>query len=879
MNRAGNAQMAATGKQFKSLYHNAKLAQTGVREIGTGMRQLAMFGMGAIAVLGGVVKRGMEFGKAWTDARAVLRGAPKDIQALRYQSKQLGATTLFTAAQAAKGMEELARAGLDAKRVSQAIRPVIKLSIADNVDVAAASKLAARAVNVFKDQMLTFTQVADHFAYVSRNSATNTTELSEAFKFAAPAARLAKQDFSELMGTLGLLAQAGYVGSLAGTAYKNAVVKLAKGGEAANKVFGGRQAFLNAVTDKKTGKWKSFADILRLTMTRLGKIKNEAVRAGLAFKLFGIRGIATFGAFEAGQGEDFANLITNIKKGSIGTAEAMAKIKQQSLHGQWLLFKSALDGVALSLYDIIQPTVVASVKMFSTALSDVAAAFKMMSEGATESEVAIKKGKLIAAVAFGIKEAFVEVGQTLKKTGLTIYGVLAKISGKSKLSAKDITKLVTKFILFAAAITPIIAGVGALALAFSGMFQVVSGGIKIISALTSRWGLAFLAITYAFAGGKKKGESYFVTMTRGLKRMISFANKLLWPFKQLAKYLGTIPALMAGIMTYKVGKGLLARAGGALSMSRNPLARALGGVTGAATGMPVFVTNWPPGAALGGGAGGLGAGPAAAAGKAGFFSRLGRFGKTVGMGAAGLFTGGKVVSTSVGATAGAAKFAGALGTAGMAVGAFTAAIAPAAAGLYAMGRAYDPKFQAEHRRKIMKMAKEDQANTLYEIIQSTAKKQGVKFRAEKFRSLEEIRAETWEQKRARETREKYGIEAGETELLKKSYKQIRAGQYWEAAGGTAEFGTERMAGLYAKTSDYELSQLGLTREMVTQLRAIALAGTQQLNFLAQGFVTKVVIDGKEVAIATATHRNESRERAGKIPTAGSRRRALTRGTD
>jgi len=680
--------MKATGGAFQGLYKNAKMAQQGVRQIGTGFRQLGMFGMGAIAVLGGVVKRGMEFGKAWSDARAVLRGAPKDIDALRARAKQLGATTLYTASQAAQGMEELARAGLDARRVAVAIRPVLKLSVADNVELAQSAKIVAGAMNQFKDQITDATQVTDMFAYVSRNSMTNTTELGDAFKYAGPAARLAKQDFYELMGTLGLLAQANIRGSLAGTAYKNAVTKLAKGGATANKIFGGKQAFLNAVTDKKTGKWKSFSKIMLLTMKKLSGIKNEAERAGLAFKLFGLRGISTFSAFNEAGTQDFANLITNIRKQSKGTADEMARIKQQSLHGQWLLFKSALDGVALALYDIIKPSVISAVKMASGTLSDLAAAFKMMTSGASEAKVAKKWGKTIAGVAFGIKEAFVEVGKTLKSIGKTIFGVMAKISGNSKMSAKDITKLVTKFILFAAALAPVIAGVGVLGLAFGGMFNIVVGGMKVLSALTSKWGLAFMAITYVFSGGQKKGESFFVTMTRGLKNMISLANKLLWPFKMLAKHLGTIPALMAGIMTYKVGKGLLARAGSALSMSRNPLARMLGGVTGSATGMPVYVTNMPAG---GFGGGGMPGGPGAAAGGASWLAR------------AGLAMGGS--SSAMTAALGGSNWAilgSGLSTAGMALGGFAAALAPAVAGLYEMGKAYDPKYQKALRSKLMK---------------------------------------------------------------------------------------------------------------------------------------------------------------------------------
>lgn len=882
-NQPGVSQMKATGGAFAGLYKNAKMAQAGVRQIETGMRQLGMVGMGAVAVLGGIVKRGMEFGKAWKDAQAVLRGVPKNIEALQWRAKQLGATTLFTAAQAAKGMEELARAGLTAKQVSLAIRPVLKLSVADNVELAQSAKIVASSMNMFRKEIKNVSEVTDTFAYVSRNSMTNTTELGEAFKYAGPAAKIAGQSFYETMGTLGLLAQAGIRGSLAGTALKNALVKLSKGGETANKIFGGKKAFINAVTDKNTGRWKSLTEILTLTMKKLANVKNDAERAALAFKLFGIRGITTFAAFKEAGVEDFANLMTNIKRDSKGTAEEMARIKRESMHAQWLLFKSALDGVALSLYDIIKPTVISAVKMFSGTLSDLAAAFKDMSEGMAERKVAAKWGKTIAGVAFGIKEAFVEVGKTLKSVGKSIFGIFVKISGGGKDSAKKITKLIAKSVLFAAALAPVIAGVGALGLAFGGMFNVVVGGFKVLSALTSKWGLAFLAVTYIFAGGQKKGESFFVTMTRGLKNLISLANKLLYPFKVLAKHLGTIPALMAGIMTYKVGKGLLARAGGALAMSKNPLARMLGGVTGAATGMPVFVTNWPAGG-LGGIGGGLGApGVAgAAAGRMGLMARMGATARYAGMTLPGMAFGGKFVGagamgagTAMGKTA---ALVSGIGTATVAIGAFAAALAPAVGGLYKLSQAYDPAYQAELKKKLMAEQKrrEETAITWDKLMgrreMATGKLKG-------FRTLEELKAETWEQKRAREARRELGVTEVGAAGLRTAYEKALAGDVWAARGGVAAFGTEKIAKLYQTATEYDLKQVGLSKEMITLLKAISTSSSMTIDHLAKGYTAKIYIDGREIAVATATHRNESRERAGRIPAAGARRRALTRGTD
>lgn len=883
-NQPGVGQMKATGGAFQGLYKNAKMAQAGVRQIGTGFRQLSMVGVGAIAVLGGVVKRGMEFGKAWSDARAVLRGAPKDVDALREKAKHLGATTLYTAAQAAQGMEELARAGLDAKRVALAIRPVLKLSVADNVELAQSAKIVAGAMNQFKDQISDVEQVTDTFAYVSRNSMTNTTELGEAFKYAGPAARLAGQSFYELMGTLGLLAQANVRGSLAGTAYKNAVVKLAKGGRTANKVFGGKQAFLNAVTDKKTGKWKSFSEIMLLTMKKLSGIKNDAERAGLAFKLFGLRGITTFGAFKEAGSEDFANLITNIRKQSKGTAEEMARIKQQSLHGQWLLFKSALDGVALALYDIIKPSVISAVKMASGTLSDLAAAFKLMTSGASETKVAKRYGTTIAGIAFGIKEAFFEVGQTLKSVGKTIFGILAKITGDSKLNAKKITKLVTKFVLFAAVLVPIIATVAAAGLAFGGMFNIVSGGLKVISAMTSKWGLAFLAITYAFAGGQKKGESFVVTMVRGLKKMVALANQLLWPFKMLAKHLGTIPALMAGIMTYKAGKGLMARAGGAMSGSRNPLVRMLGGAVGG--GLPVFVTNWPAGG-LGGGLPGTAAGAGTAAAGASWLTR------------AGLALGGS--SGAMTAALGGSKWAvlgSGLGTAGMALGAFAAALAPAVAGVSALGKAYDPAYQKELRNKLMKEHYTKRNSELKAEI-----KKGVRDEFGYRKDTQYVYDQRWQKiqrmKRWGGTMTGQDVGAGEymqarqsgkgMEYLDQKFFPFMKQMTRVAKAGRAAWAHEQLykTGMLGEVNKWmkspdavaALQKSGFSQEQIDILRNMQKLSEEQVRTQAKGQTIYIQLDGKNIAVATATYRNESRERAGRIPTGGARRRAMTRGTD
>lgn len=884
LNQRGMTQMRQTGGAFQSLYRNAKLAQAGVRQAGMGLRQFAMFGTGAAAALGLVVREGMKFGKAWADVKSVVKGSADEIAALRPQAKHLGATTLFTATQAAQGMEYLARGGLTAKQVFHAIRPTLKLAVADNVELGRAAEITAAAMNVFKIRAEDTSGVVDLFAHVSRSTMTNVTDLGESLKYAGKGAMLAGQNLEDTLGTLGLLAQVGLRGTVAGTAYTNAMVKLAKGSEAAYKLFGGKKGFLNvmSVMTKKGPKFRRFPEILAITLSKLKKIKNPVEQAGLAFKIFGLRGIASLAAFQKADPDKLVEMTQKLRGESKGAAEQMARIKQQSLWGQFTLLKSAITGAALELYDVFQPAIIRVISGpggLIEIFSDAAKAMQMMHKGFGEKAVAKKYGATIAGVVFGVREAFIEVGQTIKSVGKTVFGIFAKISGENKITAKGVAKLVTKFMLFSAALAPVIIGVGALAMAFGGMFNVVIGGMKVLTALTSRWGLVFMGLVWGFSGGQKKGESFVTTMMRGMKNMVTLANKLLWPFKQLAKVIGSIPTLMLGIMAFKGGKGLLARGSSMLAGSRNPLMRMFGKVGAAATGMPVFVTNWPMG-----GLGGMGMGPgmmgpgAAAMGRMGFMGRAGAAARYLGMGGVGALAfggpatmGGTALAGT--ATAKTAALVSATGTAATALGGLTLALAPAVAGIYALGKAYDPGEQKKFREKLVR--EQRGSDFIQTFIEQAFGKRDIRGKLIGMEYLEDARTETWEQKYAREARMKYGVGTKETDILKRSYEQALARKTWEAHVGVSTVGTANVEKLYQQATAAELNRMELTRGMLKAL--LQIAGSDLVKKPKAEMINKLYIDGKEVAIAVASHQQDSKERAGKTPTPGARRRALERG--
>ena len=85
-----------------------------------------------------------EFEQALSTARAITSANVTQFSALREESARLGATTRFTATQAAEGMIFLGRAGLEVNEVLQATEGTLLLAQAGAVDLGRAAGIAAK---------------------------------------------------------------------------------------------------------------------------------------------------------------------------------------------------------------------------------------------------------------------------------------------------------------------------------------------------------------------------------------------------------------------------------------------------------------------------------------------------------------------------------------------------------------------------------------------------------------------------------------------------------------------------------------------------------------------------------------------------------------
>src|SRR5690606_24113696 len=136
---------------------------------------------------------------------------------LRDLAKELGATTRFSATEAAQGMEFMALAGWNTQQTMAALPGVLNLAAAAGMDLARASDIVTDTMSAFGLEAERATYVADQFAAAQSKSNTSVEQLGEAMVNVAPTAANLGMTLGDTSAALGMLADQGIKGGRAGT--------------------------------------------------------------------------------------------------------------------------------------------------------------------------------------------------------------------------------------------------------------------------------------------------------------------------------------------------------------------------------------------------------------------------------------------------------------------------------------------------------------------------------------------------------------------------------------------------------------------------------------------------------------------------------------
>lgn len=288
----------------------------------------------------------MEFGATMSTVEALSSSNALQMVELTDKAKELGAETAFTANQAASAMTYMGMAGWGAEEMLSGMDGMINLAAASGEDLALVSDIVTDNLTAFGLTARDTAHFADVLAAAATNSNTNVAIMGETFSGSAAIAGALGYSIEDVAVGVGLMANAGVKGSIAGTALKNMFNGLLNGATLTAEAFG--EVEFSAIN--ADGTIDSFSDTIQELRVYFDQM-TEAERVQNAMLIAGQRGYNGLLAIVNSTESDFQKLTDKINN-CTGAAQKMSDIKLDNLQGDVTLLDSATDGLKMTLGDM-----------------------------------------------------------------------------------------------------------------------------------------------------------------------------------------------------------------------------------------------------------------------------------------------------------------------------------------------------------------------------------------------------------------------------------------------------------------------------------------------------------------------------------------------
>ena len=346
-------QFKKIGSSFKSMAKSLlitgplNLLKSGLTKIINLFKTLLKVAAAALAVVSAmIVKVGATYEKSMSRVLALSGANNEGFLSLENSAKLLGETTEFSAAQAAEAMSELAKAGFKVNEIVGVMPSVLNLASAGQLEMADAAGIAAGIMRGMNLQAKDMSMVVDILAKSFTGSMTDLSELGEAMKTLGPIASFAGKDITEMSAVLMALAQANLRGEQGGTALRNILVKLSSATGGAKKTLDGMVSSLT----KSSGKMIHMADLVEEMNNSLAGLTAPQKLAKLT-EVLGLRAGPAMAAL-INQGADAIREFERQVISAGGTSDRIRNTQLDNLMGDFVKFKSIVQGVGIEIYNV-----------------------------------------------------------------------------------------------------------------------------------------------------------------------------------------------------------------------------------------------------------------------------------------------------------------------------------------------------------------------------------------------------------------------------------------------------------------------------------------------------------------------------------------------
>lgn len=294
------------------------------------------------------VQVGGDFSAGMSQVQAISGATGTDMEALSGKAQEMGATTKFSASEAASAMTYMAMAGWKTGDMLNGVEGIMNLAAASGSDLASTSDIVTDALTAFGLSASDSGHFADIMAAASSNANTNVSMMGETFKYVAPVAGALGYSAEDVAVAIGLMANAGIKSSQAGTSMRSWLTRMAKPTKESTKAM----KALGISLTNTDGSMKSFSEITEELRNGFSGL-TESEQASYAAMLGGQEAMSGILAIANASDADYFKL-TGAIQGCDGAAQQMAGIMQDNLPGDITIAKSAMEGFGIAAFQHIE---------------------------------------------------------------------------------------------------------------------------------------------------------------------------------------------------------------------------------------------------------------------------------------------------------------------------------------------------------------------------------------------------------------------------------------------------------------------------------------------------------------------------------------------
>lgn len=340
--------------KVESSFKNALSQAT--KGLGTITKTVASATAAAAAAVGAMgvaaINTGREFEGAMSQVAATMlidkttAEGQKAFETLENAARECGASTAFSATEAAEALNYLALAGYDADKAATALPTVLKLAGAGAMSLANASDMVTDSMSALGIEATeaNLTQFSDQLAQTASKANTSVAQLGEAILTVGGTAKGLAGGTTELNTALGILADNGLKGAEGGTHLRNIILSLQNPTDKAADALKG----LGVDVYDAQGNMRGLNDVFKDLQGAMDGMSN-AQKDNILSTLFNKTDLTAANAMLSNCTDRFDELSAAVEN-SAGACENMYAIQLDNLNGDISILKSGLADLGISIY-------------------------------------------------------------------------------------------------------------------------------------------------------------------------------------------------------------------------------------------------------------------------------------------------------------------------------------------------------------------------------------------------------------------------------------------------------------------------------------------------------------------------------------------------